>query len=195
MTGAASRSSPCSSCAFGAENSGGSCQPRRVGAMCQAGRTMMVKHGFARRGHWHALYRTRLSMRERCRNTAAKSWKHYGGSGIAVCARWDDFRSFVSDVGPKPSPRHTLDRIDNNGNYDPSNVRWATPKQQSENQRVGIHDQRGSKNPSAKLTQELAEIIRVVAANCGFSLSQTARYFHVGRTTVHEIANHQRWSQ
>lgn len=57
----------------------------------------------------------------------------YGGRGITVCDRWMKFENFISDVGPRPSPRHTIDRIDSNGNYEPSNCKWSTWKEQENN--------------------------------------------------------------
>lgn len=66
---------------------------------------------------------------------ATPNWAYYGGRNIAVCQRWqDDFWAFVADMGERPH-KHTLDRIDVNGNYEPDNVRWATNKQQAANKR------------------------------------------------------------
>lgn len=73
-------------------------------------------------------------MIRRCLNVKHEKFKYYGGRGIKVCARWEDsFALFLSDMGKKPTPRHTIDRINCNGDYEPSNCRWATPKQQAKN--------------------------------------------------------------
>ncbi len=85
----------------------------------------------------HPLYRTWYGMIDRCHNKDCPAFKNYGHRGISVCQRWrDSFWDFVSDVGGRPSERHSLDRFpDNNGNYEPGNVRWATAKQQGRNTR------------------------------------------------------------
>jgi hypothetical protein len=82
-------------------------------------------------------YRAWISMKGRCYNKNHHKYPDYGGRGIRVCARWrTSYENFLEDMGRKPSRNHSLDRFPNNdGNYEPSNCRWATPKQQRANQR------------------------------------------------------------
>lgn len=80
-------------------------------------------------------YRVWVAMKQRCTNQNLKGWHRYGGRGIKVYAEWlNDFPAFFAYVGKKPSPKHSLDRFPNNdGNYEPGNVRWATSKEQQNN--------------------------------------------------------------
>src|SRR5688572_1683194 len=95
-----------------------------------------IKHGHARDTVSRPrTYNAWLGMRERCRNPKSRAYANYGGRGISVCARWDDYENFLSDMGEPPSKGHSLDRINNNGNYEPSNCRWATKSEQQGNQR------------------------------------------------------------
>jgi hypothetical protein len=81
-------------------------------------------------------YRSWLGAKKRCFNPNDKGFKNYGGRGIAMCQTWaKSFEEFYRYMGTKPSPTHSLDRINNDGNYEPGNCRWATAWEQSFNQR------------------------------------------------------------
>lgn len=95
-----------------------------------------LKHGHARNGARSPEHQAWVDMRLRCTAPTCRFFEHYGGRGISVCARWDDYAAFLADMGPRPSPKHSIDRIDVNGNYEPSNCRWATRDVQQHNVRA-----------------------------------------------------------
>jgi len=93
-------------------------------------------------------YRTWRHMKDRCYNKNNSKYPRYGGRGITVCERWkDSYLNFIEDMGRKPSPDHSIDRINNDGNYEPENCRWATTQQQGTNKTRGggwhTHKKRG----------------------------------------------------
>lgn len=95
-----------------------------------------LKHGFATRVGSHPLYSIWAGMINRCCNPNEQSYPNYGGRGIVICDRWrNSFPNFLFDMGERPSPYHSLDRINNNGNYEPSNCRWALTAVQANNKR------------------------------------------------------------
>lgn len=107
--------------------------------------TARAKMSESRRGnqnrlaHGHArpptpTYLSWTAMKGRCRNPANPAWRNYGGRGIGVCDRWLDFANFLADMGVRPDG-HSLERADNDGNYEPGNCRWATASEQRANQR------------------------------------------------------------
>lgn len=109
----------------------------------------------------HPLHKIWSSMITRCYNPNRKSYKDYGGRGIKVCDRWkgdNGFENFIKDMGERPSPQHTLDRIDYNGDYTPENCRWATQKEQVNNQTKNVYLYIKGKRITAKMLCELLGI-------------------------------------
>lgn len=82
-------------------------------------------------------YKAWIDAKRRCYKKTARRYRDWGGRGIRMCEEWlHDFNAFYNYIGPRPSSEHSLDRIDNNKNYEPGNVRWATYEEQSRNQRM-----------------------------------------------------------
>jgi hypothetical protein len=148
--------------AVGAPGSHGRC--RRVIAACECGKVTAtnsfsvatgvsscgcLRFGGPQRARKHggkgtAEYIAWKSMRRRCLNPAnACDRKNYAGRGIVVCDRWNDYAAFLADMGPRPSPRHTIERVNNDRGYGPDNCKWATRLEQNRNKRnivLNMHD-------------------------------------------------------
>jgi hypothetical protein len=113
-----------------------SCGCRQIQTGAENCATHWLRHGHARHGNTTAEYWAWAAMKQRCLNPNYHHFQNYGGRGITVCQRWiDSFDAFLADMGRRPSARHSLDRKNNDGNYDPSNSRWITAKQQATNRR------------------------------------------------------------
>jgi hypothetical protein len=116
-------------------------------------------HGLSYRGGhntpFKSEYTTWVEIRQRCRNPKSTAYKNYGGRGIKICDRWQDFENFFADMGQKPTPNHCIERIDNDGDYTPENCKWATRMEQARNTRKNIYlTIEGVKKPFSQLVSE-----------------------------------------
>lgn len=103
-----------------------------------------LRHGHDRTGRRTPTLRSYIGAKTRCFNKNSPKYPDYGGRGITMCKEWQDsFPAFLRDMGECP-PGHSIDRIDNNGDYEPGNCRWATPKQQGMNKRPYRNSKRSS---------------------------------------------------
>ena len=137
-------------------------------------------HGCAINGKQSKEYRVWGGLRSRCNNPKNASYENYGGRGISVCERWNDFRNFLEDMGERP-PGLEIDRIDNDGNYEPGNCRWATSKQQKENRR------------KPKLTKLKVQVIKKLLAESSLALKDIADIFNVSSSYVCNIKKNRFW--
>lgn len=113
-------------------------------------------HGHTKDGKISRIYRVWGSMVGRCLSPSNTGYKNYGGRGIKVCERWLDFKNFFADMGEAPTPKHSIDRIDNDGDYEPSNCKWSTKKEQGNNKRTNrLIEYRGRTQTAQQWSDEL----------------------------------------
>lgn len=141
------------------------------------GNTNARQHGDRPRSGGTPEYNAWQNMRARCTNVAHPKYPRYGGRGITICDRWSDFANFLADMGRRPAAGYSLERIDNDGNYEPGNCHWATAAAQQQN------------TCRTKLDAAGADLIRSSVE----STSALARRFGVSRRTVQRIRAGEGW--
>lgn len=176
----------------------------------------MERHGMTRTPEYTAW----ASMWQRCGNPKAQRYPTYGGRGITVCDRWMLFGNFLADMGKRPTAGHSLDRVDNDGNYERGNCRWATRSEQQLNKRIytdpdklprgdghwtrrdperaatvarrNIKHHSGSANGNARLTEAQVSSVKRMIAN-GVSDIAIAEQFEVRPGTIWFIRSGKHW--
>lgn len=140
-------------------------------------RARNYRHGYKTAGKHAPEYTIWTNLRSRCNNPKNNRYALYGARGIRVCARWEtDFLNFLEDMGRRPSPEHSIDRVDNNGDYTPENCRWATRKEQSRNRRSSCFLDFNGETKTAAEWSELTGISRSTIharLKSGWSIEQT----------------------
>jgi len=134
-----------------------------------------------------------LSALDRCRRSSSSDYYLYGARGIQFL--FDSFEQFYAELGPRPSPKHSLDRVNNDGHYEPGNVRWATAKEQASNKRKP--DVKDGKNPNARVNDHTVWWIRGLYAVGRYSQAAIAELAGISPSCVSKIVLNKRrnkWS-
>lgn len=116
------------------------------------------------------------AMKSRCTNPNATAYHNYGGRGIKVCDRWLTYANFINDMGRRPTPQHTIDRINNDGDYEPSNCRWATCSEQNRNRRMLRLEREGKKLSVRELASAFGVCVNTIRyrMKAGWTVEQIA---------------------
>jgi ribosome-binding protein aMBF1 (putative translation factor) len=135
------------------------------------------------RAKYPSEYSAWANMKQRCLNILHPQYNEYGGRGIYVCQEWiESFKTFIDDMGPKPSKEYMLERKDNNGGYEPNNCKWATMAEQAHNTRKTI------------LSETKVYIIRELYKK-GMKQSELAEMFNVPESNISMIINLKTWKE
>lgn len=136
-------------------------------------------------------YRSWTAMKSRCLNARSPAYKYYGGRGIVICGQWMKFTAFLEDMGPRPSPKHSLDRYPNtNGNYEPGNCRWATIHEQNQNRRNNVtYEFNGERVTQNDLSRRLGISQAALWSRTARGVS-CDRLFHAGKMSAQGDRNH-----
>jgi len=137
-----------------------------------------IQHGLSNKSSEYDIW---ALMRQRCMTTTDPAYKNYGARGIAVCERWNDFRNFLLDMGPRPSPKHSIERKNNDCGYEPDNCVWLEKRLQSRNRRGNV------------LTNEVAAELRKLRNNGG-NVAAWARSRGIVISTAQLAAAGKTWS-
>jgi hypothetical protein len=141
------------------------------------------RHNYKHGGCRDAEYNSWAMMWQRCSNPLAPSYKYHGGRGIRVCKRWDSYPAFLFDMGRRPTPAHSLERVNNERGYSKQNCIWATPAQQARNRRC------------VKLTLDKAREIRSLYAAGGRRQIDLAEQFGVSQRNISSIVCGRKWQE
>lgn len=158
--------------------------------LCHKHYLRVLRHGdpFYAEGKRHGLshlpeHRVWYGIIERCERKEVPCYKNYGGRGISVCERWrTSFLNFYEDMGARPSPLHQIDRIDNDGNYEPSNCRWVTRRENNRNKR------------GLKMTKESVKEFRDLLSK-GVSVYKLSQIYGMSYTNAKDIAKRRIWNE